>query len=217
MTEWEADQAMYFPFHLHNQGLLVGLLLAFAVTMRPEWFRRADDAGWSWRGTWIAVAMAVVGLGLRAASGLVFSYTALALIYGGLVVFVLFDRSWFSRLTGGWPWYLVSRLSYGMYLNHLMFGSAIIVAATRALRQAQLGDTATYLLALGLTIALSMAMALCTFLLVEHPFLLLRERLVRRAPGAPTATVASAGSLAAMVPPLSGAPSREPALDAPRR
>jgi peptidoglycan/LPS O-acetylase OafA/YrhL len=187
--------ALYSPFHVHDQGLLVGLLTAWTVTLRPEWFRRAADAGWSWRGFGVATGMAAAGLGLRASNALVFSYTGLALVYGGALVFVLLDRSWVARLTGAWAWHPIARLSYGMYLNHLIFGAELPRAAVRALRDAGARETLVYTSGLGLTVALSVGIAFCTFIAVERPFLALRDRrLARRAPPTPTATDAAVGA-----------------------
>jgi peptidoglycan/LPS O-acetylase OafA/YrhL len=78
------------------------------------------------------------------------------------------------RADGDTRWYPISRLSYGMYLNHLIFLPGITAWCVR--RTLELSGSLTVATYAGIVagIAVSMGFALVTFVLVERPFLLLR-------------------------------------------
>jgi peptidoglycan/LPS O-acetylase OafA/YrhL len=130
----------------------------------------------------------------------VFAFLALALIFGGVTVALLaLPRRQVGPLAAT-PFFTLSRLSFGMYLNHF----AVIHWAGPTLAAAVRRVVGANVVAIGLTLALvvacSAAIAALTFVLVERPFLLLRERAVRRPAAVPagvlaprTAEVASGG------------------------
>jgi peptidoglycan/LPS O-acetylase OafA/YrhL len=97
--------AMYFPAHLRSEALYVGLLIALVSTLRPAWFARPRDAGFSWTGFGIAVASTLSAGVLRKLNGVVFPFFSLALIFGGLTTWLLLDRSWISRALRGHVFY----------------------------------------------------------------------------------------------------------------
>jgi len=170
------DEALYAPFHLHNEGLLVGLLVALAFTLRPDWFDRSVRSGPVPAGTLAAAAMMALGVALHAVSSLLFAYTALGLIFGGALVFVLTHRSAIvTRVTDLWIWHPLARLSYGMYLNHVIFGKSLTMRVIAWSDGHGLPAMAGYGLGLAVAIALSVALSVVTFVLVERPFLLLRD------------------------------------------
>ena len=114
----------------------------------------------------------VVGLLFRSFDRL-FGFSALALILSGTPLFVLPDRSALRRLFNKHIFYLTSRLSYGMYLNHfpvLAFAVALLVAA-RISNKAYVN----FFIGYPLMVFASMAVAAGTFILIESPFLQLRE------------------------------------------
>jgi peptidoglycan/LPS O-acetylase OafA/YrhL len=79
--------------------------------MRPDWIRSSKLI-------WYAAGIAIAGGGLYVIKPLVTNFAALALIYGAMALIGLGGR----RLPAFINWngfYFVSRLSYGMYLNHL--------------------------------------------------------------------------------------------------
>ncbi len=171
---------LYGPFHTHNQGLLIGLLLALVATHLPRWVtpsqgRAPSPVGIAALGLLLGLAATARGLG-----GQALSFTALALIYGGLAYFVLVDR---SVLSAPFRWRLcfpLARLSYGMYLNHLVFGWGAVTALLGYFKRTGAPPSLAFAAGLGFTIATSAAFAVVTFLVVEHPFLLLREHILKR-------------------------------------
>ena len=169
-----------FQFHLHCEALVLGLVLSLATVVQPAWFRRAADAGFSWTGAAVLGAALVAGGALRSLHRDVFALTGIAVIFAGATCFVLLDRSRLTRPLNGWGFYLVSRLSYGMYLNH--FGSLhLSVPRSRALlRDLTIDESLVQAVDLVAAVLVSMLIAAVTFVLVEHPFLVLRERWLER-------------------------------------
>jgi len=182
LTGKELSASVQYQFHLHSEGLLAGLSIALASVWKPAWFRRAADAGFSWAGFGIFVGVSAFGLALRSVDKYVYSLFALALVYGGFTLWALLDRSPLSRPLASRLFYPISRLSYGMYLNHLFFMPTFAVVLTPILLQRLGGSTVAFLAGLVFCILVSMSIATVTFVLIEHPFLHLREQwLARRA------------------------------------
>ncbi len=119
----------------------------------------------------------LAGLAVREISPKIFGFSGLALIFGGMTLFALRDKSTFARLSQHRIFYLTSRLSYGMYLNHFLVLPLLvplIVSATLS-RNPYLGFIAGY----PVVILASLAFATTTFLAIESPFLQLRDRWLR--------------------------------------
>lgn len=159
-----------FPFHTHADGLLAGVLIAWLSVCAP-----AALAVRPWRrnlllpGALIAAGAVLHGLDRR-----LLGFSALALIFSAAVIFALRDRSTFSRLAGLRGFYVLSRLSYGMYLNH--FGIVLSMVPSFVALRVAVGVYPAFFLGLALTGVASVVVSACTFVLVESPFLQLREK-----------------------------------------
>jgi peptidoglycan/LPS O-acetylase OafA/YrhL len=161
------------PIHTHADGLLMGLLLAnFA----------ADGKGPDPRSnapTWALVTSAVLFASTYVIQRQVLLFSGAALFFGCLTWFLLARPQLSSKLFGFRPFYLVSRLSYGMYLNHLLLLKGVL-AVGLALPLASLSPSLHSAgVALTLT-AVSLAVACVSYCLIEHPFLRLRDRLLSK-------------------------------------
>jgi peptidoglycan/LPS O-acetylase OafA/YrhL len=112
----EAKRLMYYPFHLHNEGLVVGLAIALVSVLAPTWL--AGDPRFRGR-TAVAVGAALAAAAaLYRVSDVVFPFLALALVYGAAVVGLLGFGLARSAPVRPRVFYTISRLSFGMYLNH---------------------------------------------------------------------------------------------------
>ena len=101
----------------------------------------------------------------------VFKYSSLALVFGAAVLQGLGLRTVPAFLN--WRgFYLISRLSYGIYLNH--FG--LVPLVTPPLRFLRQYGGAGYIAGYAIVFVACMIFAACAFVLVEWPFLQLRER-----------------------------------------
>ncbi|MBK5186895.1 MAG: acyltransferase [Gemmatimonadaceae bacterium] len=167
---------MYTPFHLHNEGLIIGLLIALVSVEAPALLTGAStQRGRVWGAALSAMAIAVV---LRAANGIVFPFLSLALIYGSIVVVSLAlgpGKLLFLRTR---PFYTLSRLSYGMYLNHFAVLRWIGPSITRVAKSVGGQSAVSIAVSLAAVIACSALFAVVSFVLVEHPFLAMRGRVL---------------------------------------
>lgn len=166
--------AMYSPGHLHCEGLLMGALIALLEVRRPGLLAPVRSA----RGVWAAVGIGAGGLlaagVLRTASPVVLPYLSLALLYGGMTVALLLLRE--SRLVRFFRLdsvilYRISRLSYGVYLNHFFVVKWVIGAALPVVTALTANRIVGFGAAVVLAVVASLACAAVLFVLVEHPFL----------------------------------------------
>lgn len=164
-------ERIYGPIHTHCDGLLVGLFLAWASVRKPETL--SPEASHPWR---LPLLSIVAGFALRAIDAPLFSFSGLGLIYGGLVALGLRAGPRVRGLTAWRGFHILSRLSYGMYLNHFEVLPRLLPRLTRAL--VPVVGSGWVLAALSYVIAIlaSAAVAAVTFILIEEPFLWLRER-----------------------------------------
>jgi peptidoglycan/LPS O-acetylase OafA/YrhL len=177
ITHDVAVRIIQLPFHTHADGLLAGVLLSWVSILKPDHLRPLPFL----RNLIWPTILVVAGLLLRSFDRL-FGLSALALIFGGMTLFVLRDRSGLRKLYNQRIFYLTSRLSYGMYLNHfpvLSFGVPLLVAARFSNRA-----YVNFFIGYPLMVFASMLVAAATFILIESPFLQLRERWLAAKKGA---------------------------------
>ena len=179
MSVHDVKQAMYTPFHLHNEGLAIGLLIALAAVHFPNWLSGAPAHRRRTAG--LALGAVLVAVTLRTANGVVFPFLSLALIYGAVTVALLAIGPDRLRLLKARPFYVISRLSYGMYLNHFAVLRWVSPSVAVAVRRSGGEGVGTIAVALGVTVLSSAAIASITFVLIERPFLVLRDRVLHRA------------------------------------
>jgi len=162
---------LYGPIHTHCDGLLVGLFLAWASVKRPETLQPEHPHPWRW-----PLVAIVAGFVLRAIDQALFSFSGLALIYGGLVALGLRAGPRVKQLTAWRGFHVLSRLSYGMYLNHFEVMPRLLPRLTHAL--VPLVGSGWVLAAIAYLVAIvtSALVAAVTFVLIEEPFLALREK-----------------------------------------
>jgi peptidoglycan/LPS O-acetylase OafA/YrhL len=151
---------IYTNFHTHCDGLIVGLLLSHLKTFGvPRWAGFIDS-----RITLIA-AFAFF-LGLRWLHHEIFIFSGLAIFFGSL----LWQGTILSPRFARSPiFYWVSRLSYGMYLNHeylLRYALKLNIFKSPLLAE---------ITAIAVVVIASAALAYVTFRLIEEPFLQIRD------------------------------------------
>lgn len=168
------------PFHLHLEGLLVGLIIALVSVARPALVQPTTDrGGLSRRGLAVMAAAVSAGFLVRAIDGDLFPFLALGLVYGGTTYWALCDRSWLSAPLRWRFWYPISRLSYSMYLNHWWVWPESNRYIVRAVQQVIPNATGVFVVSMLIGTALCVAIASLMFVIVEHPFLMVRDRMLR--------------------------------------
>ena len=168
-------ELMVFPIHLHCEALLIGLLIANLSLTRPQLFRATGRWGTSPLGIWVAVIGSALGVALDVVNREVFALLALGLIFGSVTFLVLVDRSPLTSLMRARVFYPFSRLAYGMYLNHFWFAHGSTAWTVRHLSEPLGSPTLVYIVGLIIGTAISAGVAMISFILIEHPFLMLRE------------------------------------------
>lgn len=166
----ELFSPLYYRSITHCDGLIMGLIIANLWETRTQ--PRSKLAT-----PWLFVALGTFSLGvLHVIQKEIFDFTALALFFGSFVWLGVQRkiRVFDSRL-----FYWISRLSFGMYLNHEYIAPWVV---GRVLPR--LGVLRSHLLAnltgVAFLVVISAAIALITFCLVEHPFLQLRKIVLAR-------------------------------------
>jgi peptidoglycan/LPS O-acetylase OafA/YrhL len=170
--------AMYSPGHLHCEGLFVGALISLVHVIRPGAFAPAKTS----RRVAAAVAFGIGGAllagVLRAVGPATFPFLSLALMYGGFAVMLLLlrDANLIGRLgLRSIHLYRISRLSFGVYLNHFHVVKWFLAAVTPGIMAVFGNGHVSFLTSLVLATLLSLVASAVTFIAIEHPFLLLRE------------------------------------------
>jgi peptidoglycan/LPS O-acetylase OafA/YrhL len=160
---------LYYMFHTHCDGLIMGLIISSLWIHRDKTQKKTP--GTSALILMVGFTLLVV---LRHLQHEVLIFTGLALFFGSLVWFGLNSgvRLFRSRL-----FYWISRLSFGMYLNHPYLVNGALAIAPRHGWFAR-APVASQLIGTLILVIASSTVAILTFCLVEHPFLNLRARLL---------------------------------------
>jgi peptidoglycan/LPS O-acetylase OafA/YrhL len=178
-------------FFLHNQALLVklylnpfthgdGLIMGMIISnLRVT--REKPAAKFATPGVLIAVAAALF-IGLAELQKEIFLFTVLALFFGSLVWLGVERR---PAIFNSRFFYWISRLSYGMYLNHEYLCPWMIRVLLPALPFTTRLPALANFIGVVLLGVFSTAIAIVTFCFVEYPFLQMRNALLRRTPKDP--------------------------------
>ncbi|MEP6754870.1 MAG: acyltransferase [Chthonomonadales bacterium] len=160
---------MYYKFHTHCDGLIIGLIIS------NLWVSYNKPRSPLWKSSLILLGGFVLLVVLRELQHEIFIFTGLAFFFGSLVWFGLASRINFFQSR---PFYWISRLSFGMYLNHGYLVSPVLKSFLPHIHFLPPSSIAAQLLGTMILTGLSAAIAIVTFCLVEHPFLGLRMRLL---------------------------------------
>jgi len=166
-----AFQKLYYPFHTHCDGLIAGLFVANLMTSKEKLkglLRRPR----------LLVVLSVLLVGVM------YGFHVEAEQFLGLAVFFAAVVWWGlqsgTMRFGQHIYYLLSRLSFGMYLNHEYMQHWIVGRVLPGLGLLHLGSIAASILGFLLLSACSAGLSAVTFCLVEHPFLMIRTAVLGR-------------------------------------
>lgn len=158
---------IYYNAATHCDGLVMGMIVSnyWVVACEKPALRLAQP------GILIAVAV-VLTIGLHQLQKEIFDFTILALLFGALVWFGVRRRPGIfnSRI-----FYWISRLSYGMYLNHEYMCPWMVRALHSRFIFSVRFPFLTNLFGVLLIAIISAAISLVTFCCVEYPFLQVRK------------------------------------------
>jgi len=167
---------LFAPFHTHLEGLLAGLVVSLLATSSLRLFSEERLRGFSRVGFAVLLGAAVVAAGLRRLDHHLFTFLELGLLFGALTFWALLDHSWVSAPLRWRCWYPISRLAYGVYLNHFWMTPRLNQQIVALLRGVTASEDAVFLCSLACTTLVSLALAVVSFVVIEQPFLMLRAR-----------------------------------------
>lgn len=169
--------ALYYPFHSHSDGLVIGMLVA-----------NLENTGSLKRGVgflgsiWL-LPLAVILCGVcYSVSSIYFNYTGFALVFGSAIVLCLTRPESVPSFIGWRIFYWISRLSYGMYLVHQWFRPTVTHVLDTYVLPAKSAPLLFSFLNFASLAAVGMFVAFFFYCVVEHPFLALRERILHPRP-----------------------------------
>jgi peptidoglycan/LPS O-acetylase OafA/YrhL len=163
---------IYYSSITHCDGLIMGLIVANSWVAREKLsFRFATPA------VLVATAVAVM-IALYLIQKEIFDFTALALLFGSLVWLGLQKR---PAIFNSRVFYWLSRLSFGMYLNHEYMCPWIVNKFLPLLPFIAKFPVLSNLIGIVTVTMFSAAVSLITFCFVEHPFLQLRKTVLETA------------------------------------
>ncbi len=163
--------SLYFSSLTHCDGLIMGLIIANLAVSREKPISKLDSPF-----ILVAVAIALM-IVLHLIQKEIFQFTISALLFGSFVwLGVQRQLSIFnSRI-----FYWISRLSFGMYLNHEYLCPWIVSVLLPKLPFSAWLPLFMNLIGVVLVTLLSIAVAFVTFCLVEYPFLQMRKIVLGR-------------------------------------
>jgi peptidoglycan/LPS O-acetylase OafA/YrhL len=164
-------QTVYYKFHTHCDGLVMGLIIAHRWTTHGK-------ATMTRRFSCVMVIVAfMLFVVLRLVQHELLIFSGLALFFGSLVWLGLTPGvSFFSSKFFYW----ISRLSFGMYLNHAYLIGPVLSNSLLHFSFFSASSIPSQLIATFMLVFLSAGLSLLTFSVIEQPFLNLRFHLLDR-------------------------------------
>jgi len=166
-------ERIYYPTHTRLDGLLVGVTLATIKTFRPAWWQRAMSHGYVLLVSGLALCACAMWLFRDRLSfpAAVIGFPLLAIGLGLLIASSIAPSSPLAKARG---FGLIAALAYSAYLTHK---EIMHLVYTRLPQLIQSGGW----LALAVYFGFSFLVAFVLYLVIERPFLRLRERISSRA------------------------------------
>lgn len=160
---------IYFGFHTHADGLVMGLILSNAEVDTGDTYKKGFLAS-----RW-PMLLAVVGVAvMHRLQREVLTFTGITLFFGAVTWRLLSRRTAARSFLDAKAFYVISRLSFGMYLNHEYMATPLARLMLAHLPFAQQLPVLHNIVTVALATGLSAAFAAVTFVLIEHPFLEMR-------------------------------------------
>jgi peptidoglycan/LPS O-acetylase OafA/YrhL len=165
-------EKIYYPTHTRLDGLLVGVTLATIKTFRPAWWHRAMSQGYLLLLSGLAISSSAMWLFSDRLSfaGSVMGFPVLAVGLGLLIASSIAPSSPLSKVRG---FGLVAALAYSSYLTHKEVIHFVYHHLPKLVE-------ARGWVALVAYFALSFLAAFVLYMVIERPFLRLRERFSAR-------------------------------------
>lgn len=161
---------MSFPIHVRCDGLFAGVLVAYYETRRRTQFAR------SWLASpWLVLFALVLGGALCAWQRWIFCFAAASWVFAATTANLIARPGLLQWFFSNRLFFWLSRLSFGMYLNHMYLFVPVARWTLANLPGAHSQPLLHFLAAELLLVIVSAGIAIITYALIEHPFLALRD------------------------------------------
>jgi peptidoglycan/LPS O-acetylase OafA/YrhL len=167
------DTKLYTPIYVRADGLLVGLLIANFMDDNKKLSPQ--------RSILILVASVVIATLGRKTFQVVFESTGNALFFGAITCLSLSLPRLGLPLFASRPFFVISRLSFGMYLSHLLFMTVLSRWFHGQLSTMSIPPVISNISFFSIILVTTFLYSLIIFYVIEWPFLKLRDRLMGQA------------------------------------
>lgn len=159
-------EPIYYASITHCDGLIMGMIVSNLWITKKKFLARfaAPEL--------FVAASVVLLIGLHQLQKEIFDFTVLALLFGSLVWYGIERR---PAVFNSIVFYWISRLSFGMYLNHEYMCPWMVNTVLPRIPFSVRFPAFTNLLGFVIVAFLSAVISVVTFCLVEHPFLRMRK------------------------------------------
>ncbi|PIP89148.1 MAG: hypothetical protein COW01_00215 [Bdellovibrionales bacterium CG12_big_fil_rev_8_21_14_0_65_38_15] len=174
-TGFDVNQMMnyiYRPFHTHFDELIVGLMLsnirADKTFIIPKLLKMPVA---------LLTIISLIAIGLRSIDKVIFTYSALGLFFGGFVYYLINSNDYFTNFLSNKIFYWSARVSYGVYIIH-----HVVVWMLEDLgwfKQVFINNEVHLLTTFFLLFGISSFLSSITYIIIEHPALELRSKILR--------------------------------------
>jgi peptidoglycan/LPS O-acetylase OafA/YrhL len=168
------SELIYYPTYCHLDGLIIGVAVAAISAFYPQQWSWLERRGYVWLFAGLALVYAAYALdeGQNEFASTVFKFPLVAMGFGLIVIASVSRDSFLNRSSAVTKWIAV--LSYSIYLIHKIV-IHLLQGTAKALHIAP-NSTLMFVLC----IAGSIAAAYALNIVVERPFMRLRDRLFSR-------------------------------------
>ena len=170
-------ERMSFPIHVRCDGLVAGVLIARyeqrgPSSLTPRWIASP----------WLVLLALLAGGGLCWWQRWIFCFAAASWIFAAIAA-NLIARPWLlAQFFQSRVFFWLSRLSFGMYLNHMYLFAPLARWSLANVPGAASYPLFHFVVASAALVSLSALVAVATYCLVEHPFLALRDAWLKQSP-----------------------------------
>lgn len=165
-------QHIYRPIHTHFDGLIVGLLFS---NIRND---KSFEVPHLLKSHWIFLGLCIgLGMSLKLTHKVVFTYSALAIMFGSFIWMVIHRDNIITRFLSWRPFYWMAKVSFGVYIvHHLVLWTLDDLGwFSKTIVNPEFHLLATFFV----TFSFSCLICSVTYVLVEAPFIDFRNLILK--------------------------------------
>lgn len=163
---------IYRPFHTHFDELIIGLLISNIQTDKefiyPKLLKQPKI---------LLILSVIIAISLRLLEKVLFTYTSLGIFFGAFIFYLINSKDLFITFMSHRLFYLIARLSFGVYISHTMVVWFLEVLGW--FKQVFVNNEIHLLTTFTLLLVISCLISSITYIIIEHPALKYRSQILR--------------------------------------